>query len=126
MKKIPRPQNQNNKRTNRRVVMVKSIRGYVNNTLNDGTAFRAQLINVSTTGCQIYSNKGLEPNTSINLDLDSLDGSHCMTYTSKVVWAKKNPMKSMGRFAYGINFEVITAEHIKFLENNYSLSAQPE
>jgi c-di-GMP-binding flagellar brake protein YcgR len=124
MKKIVRPQNKtDNKRTNRRVVMVKSIKGRIADSERDGEVFRAQLVNVSSTGAQIYSNKTLDNNTAITLELDSLDGSHSVTYLGKVVWARKNPMKSMGRFAYGVNFEDVTPEHIKFLETNYSLSS---
>jgi c-di-GMP-binding flagellar brake protein YcgR len=126
MKKIIRPQNKNNKRTNRRVVMVKSIKGRVANTASDGNIFRAQLVNVSFTGAQIYSNKAIDNNTGVSLELDSLDGSHSVIYLGKVVWARKNPMKSMGRFAYGVNFEKVTPEHIHFLETNYSLSSPSE
>ncbi len=126
MKKILRPHTKNNKRTNRRVVMVKSIKGRIADPIRDGEEFRAQLVNVSSTGAQIYSNKALDNNTGIALELDSLDGSHLVSYAGKVVWARKNPMKSMGRYAYGVNFERITPEHIKFLETNYSLSPVPE
>ncbi len=122
MKKIVRSPAKNNKRTNRRVVMVKSIKGRVTDS-TDGSDFRAQLVNVSFTGAQIYSNKAVDNNTGVSLELDSLDGSHSVTYLGKVVWARKNPMKSMGRFAYGVNFENVTPEHIHFLETNYSLSS---
>lgn len=123
MKKIARPTAKSNKRTNRRVVMVKSIKGRVTNSPTDGSIFRAQLVNVSFTGAQIYSNKAVDNNTGVSLELDSLDGSHSVIYLGKVVWARKNPMKSMGRFAYGVNFEDVTPEHIHFLETNYSLSS---
>jgi c-di-GMP-binding flagellar brake protein YcgR len=125
MKKILRPQSKGNKRTNRRVVMVKSIRGFILNPQGDlGDSFRAQLVNVSSTGCQVYSNKAVDNSSFISLELGSLDGSHVVAYMGKVVWARKNPMKSMGRFAYGVNFEKMTPEHTKFLETNYSLSEQ--
>jgi c-di-GMP-binding flagellar brake protein YcgR len=126
MKKTVRPQSRNNTRTNRRVVMVKSVKGRIQSPVKDGDTFRAQLINVSNTGAQIYSNKSIENNTEISLELGSLDGSHIVAYMGKVVWARKNPMKSMGRFAYGVNFESITPDHVKFLETNYSLSNNPE
>jgi len=122
MKKNVRPQTKSNKRTNRRVVMVKSIKGQLADPGGDGEIFRAQLVNVSSTGAQIYSNKAMDNNTDLTLELDSLDGSHSVVYLGKVVWARKNPMKSMGRYAYGVNFEKMTSEHIKFLETNYSLS----
>lgn len=126
VKKIVKPQSKGNKRTNRRVVMVKSIKGRIMGSVRDGETFRAQLVNVSSTGAQIYSNKSIDNNTEISLELDSLDGSHCVNYAVKVVWARKNPMKSMGRYAYGVNFEKVTPEHVKFLETNYSLNPTHE
>lgn len=126
MKKITRPQSKGNKRTNRRVVMVKSVKGRVSEQGREGEVFRAQLVNVSSTGSQIYSNKVMDNNTKLELDLDSLDGSHGVTYLGKVVWVRKNPMKTMGRFAYGVHFLNMTSEHIKFLETNYSLSPASE
>jgi hypothetical protein len=124
VKKIVRPPSKGNLRTNRRVVMVKTIKGRLAD--RDGVVFRAQLVNVSSTGAQIYSNKALDNNNDIILELDSLDGSHSVVYLGKVVWARKNPMKTMGRYAYGVNFEKITSEHIKFLETNYSLTPPSE
>ncbi len=105
--------------------MVKSIKGLILDSFSDGKPFRVQLINVSSTGCQIYSNKVLDNNFSIRLELGSLDKSHNVNYDGKVVWVRKNPMKSMGRYVYGINFENMTPEQIKFLETNYSLSITP-
>ncbi|HUO57105.1 MAG TPA: PilZ domain-containing protein [bacterium] len=125
MKKNIRAQVKNNKRTNRRVVMVKSVKGSILSPLRAGETFKAQLINVSSTGAQIYSNKSVENNTEISLELGSLDGSHIVAFNGKVVWARKNPMKSMGRLAYGVNFENLTSDHLKFLETNYSLSEDP-
>jgi len=126
MKKIVRSPSRGNHRISRRVVMVKSVKGRIMTPLRDGEIFRAQLINVSSTGAQIYSNKSIENNTEVSLELGSLDGSHIVAYPGKVVWARKNPMKSMGRFAYGVNFDSIPADHVKFLETNYSLSNSPE
>ena len=126
MKKIVRPQSKDNQRISRRVVMVKSIRGRFADDERNGDPFRAQLVNVSSTGAQIYSNKSIDNNVGVALELDSLDGSHSVTYLGKVVWARKNPMKSMGRFAYGVNFSKVTPEHVKFLEINYSLSPASE
>jgi c-di-GMP-binding flagellar brake protein YcgR len=126
MKKAPRPQSKDNLRTNRRVVMIKTIKGRLADPAREGEDFRAQLVNVSSTGAQIYSNKTLDNNYEINLELDSLDGSHSVVYLGKVVWARKNPMKTMGRYAYGVNFEKVTPEHVKFLETNYSLTPPSE
>lgn len=125
MKKIPRPHPENFKRTNKRVVMVKSIKGRILNS-SQVDDFRAQLVNVSSTGAQIYSNKSMVDKTDLRLELDSLDGSHAMTFPGKVVWSRKNPMKTMGRFAYGINFEKPTPDQVNFLEKHYSLSSVPE
>jgi hypothetical protein len=125
MKKIPRPHPDGFKRTNKRVVMVKSIKGRLSNSVEDNI-FRAHLVNVSSTGAQIYSNKSMEDRTALILELDSIDGSHAMTFPGKVVWSRKNPMKNMGRFAYGINFEKPTVDHVSFLEKHYSLSPVPE
>ncbi len=125
MKKTHKPENPRNKRTNRRVMMVKSIKGITLESLKDSEPFRAQLINVSSTGCQIYSNKVLDNGRSLRLELGSLDRSHNVNYEGKVVWVRKNPMKSMGRYVYGVNFEKMTQEHVKFLETNYSLSSAP-
>jgi c-di-GMP-binding flagellar brake protein YcgR len=123
MKKITRPQAKGgNQRTNRRVVMVKSVKGRLAEIGREGEEFRAQLVNVSSTGAQIYTNKVMDNSTRVTLDLDSLDGSHTVSYQGKVVWVRKNPMKTMGRFAYGINYEEMTPEHVRFLETNYSLS----
>ncbi len=125
MKKIVRPA-KNNSRTNRRVVMVKSVKGRITGQAGEGETFRAQLVNVSFTGAQVYSNKVITNNVGVALELDSLDGSHCVSYAGKVVWVRKNPMKSMGRYAYGVNFEGVTQEQIKFLETNYSLNPPTE
>jgi len=125
MKKIVRPQ-KNNTRNNRRVVMVKSVKGRILGPTGDGDIFRAQLVNVSFTGAQIYSNKVVTNNVEVALELDSLDGSHCLVYAGKVVWVRKNPMKTMGRYAYGVHFEKVTSDQIKFLENNYSLNPPTE
>lgn len=125
MKKIVRPQ-KNNTRTNRRVVMVKSVKGRIIGQSGEGETFRAQLVNVSFTGAQVYSNKVISNNVGVALELDSLDGSHCVSYVGKVVWVRKNPMKSMGRYAYGVNFDHVTPEQIKFLETNYSLNPPTE
>ncbi len=126
MKKIPRPNPETFKRTNNnRVVMVKSIKGRLLNS-NQTDVFRAHLVNISSTGAQIYSNKTMVEKTNLSLELDSLDGSHAMTFPGKVVWARKNPKKTMGRYAYGVNFDNPSADHVGFLEKNYSLTPVPE
>jgi hypothetical protein len=84
MKKNLRSESKNNQRTNRRVVMVKSVKGKVLSSPRDGETFRAQLINVSSTGSQIYSNKSIENNSMVSLELGSLDGSHSVSYPGKL------------------------------------------
>jgi hypothetical protein len=122
MAKLTRPQQpKSNKRApNPRVIMVKMIKIRLPNALNKDAA-QANLINISATGAQFYSNQFIETHGLVTLELDSLDGSHTVTFLGKAVWARKNPMKTMGRYAYGVNFENMTAEHSKFLELNYSL-----
>ncbi len=126
MKKIPRPNPESFKRTNNnRVVMVKSIKGRLLNS-TQGDLFRAHLVNISATGAQIYSNKTMVEKADLCLELDSLDGSLAMSFNGKVVWVRKNPMKTMGRYAYGVNFNNPTPDHVSFLEKNYSLTTVPD
>ena len=106
--------------------MVKAIRGRVVNSSREETNFRAQLVNVSATGAQFYSHKTIYDRAEITLELNSLDGGHTVTYNGKVIWVRKNPMKSMGRFAYGVNFEGLTQEQVDFLKTNYSMDPEPE
>ena len=104
--------------------MVKTIKGHQVDSAQGGE-FRANLIDISSTGSQITSHTVLENHSMVSLELDSMDGSHVVTYRGRVVWVRKNPMKSMGRFAYGVNFEALTPDQIRFLENNYSLNSSP-
>ncbi|MGH7739689.1 MAG: PilZ domain-containing protein [bacterium] len=121
MSKLIRPAQKNNKRSdNRRVIMVKTIKARMPGGMNRDL-FQAQLINVSKTGAQFYSNTFIETNGAVVVELDSLDGSHSVSFEGRTVWARKNPLKTMGRYAYGVNFEKITPELVKFLEMNYSL-----
>jgi hypothetical protein len=126
MKKNIRTQPKNNKRISRRVINVQSIKGCIIDAIRNGEEFRAKLVNVSSTGAQIYSSKPLNTNMKITLEFDSPDGNHRVVFAGKIVWSRKNPMKSMGRYAYGVNFEEMTPELIKFLEANYSLSPSSE
>ncbi|HVM32492.1 MAG TPA: PilZ domain-containing protein [bacterium] len=126
MSKLNRPSPKSNKRSdNPRVVMVKTIKARMLGGM-DRDIFQAQLINVSKTGAQFYSNKFVETNGGVVLDLDSLDGSHSVAFEGRIVWARKNPLKAMGRYAYGVNFEKMTGDLVKFLENNYSLAPAAE
>ena len=126
MSKLSRPAPKNNKRSdNPRVVMVKTIKARMLGGI-DRDLFQGQLINVSKTGAQFYSNKFIETNALVVLDLDSLDGSHAVAFEGRTVWARKNPLKTMGRYAYGVNFEKMTPDLVKFLEMNYSLASTAE
>jgi hypothetical protein len=126
MSKLSRPAPKNNKRSDHpRVIMVKNIKARMLGGV-DRDLFQAQLINVSKTGAQFYSNKFIETNAPVVLDLDSLDGSHSVPYEGRTVWARKNPLKTMGRYAYGVNFEKMNPDLVKFLEANYSLGPSAE
>jgi c-di-GMP-binding flagellar brake protein YcgR len=121
MKKTARNQPKSNKRISRRVVMVKSIRGHLLNTTIEEPNFRAQLVNVSATGAQFYSHTTIYDRAEIVLELNSLDGGHTIVYQGKIIWVRKSPMKTMGRFAYGVRFEELTHEQVEFLKTNYSM-----
>jgi hypothetical protein len=126
MKKTSRNQPKSNKRISRRVVMVKPIRGRLVNATRDETNFRAQLVNVSATGAQFYSHKTIYDRTEIILELNSLDGGHTIVYKGIIIWVRKNPMKTMGRFAYGLHFDPLTPEQVEFLKTNYSMDSSFE
>ena len=65
MSKLSRPAPKNNKRSaNPRVVMVKTIKARMLGGI-DRDLFQGQLINVSKTGAQFYSNKFIETNASV-------------------------------------------------------------
>jgi c-di-GMP-binding flagellar brake protein YcgR len=126
MKKIARNQTKSNKRISRRVVMVKSIRGHLINANREEPNFRAQLVNVSGTGAQFYSHKTIYDRAEISLELNSLDGGHTIVYSGKIIWVRKSPMKTMGRFAYGVRFDELTPEQVDFLKTNYSMDSSFE
>ena len=117
-----RPALQKNKRVNRRVAMVKTVKGRLVGPAGEGLPFRANLVNVGIAGAQICCDESPENRTKISLELDSLDGNRWVSYLGRVAWTRKNPLKSMGRFAVGIHFDEVTPEQTRFLENNYALS----
>jgi c-di-GMP-binding flagellar brake protein YcgR len=115
-------QNSIEKRKFRRVLVVRPIKGHVKqNKINKEEDFGVHLMNISLSGAQIYSNQTLEMGDKVQLELPSLESSPTIIYLGKVVWVHKNPMKSMGRFAYGVHFEEVTPEKAKFLEQNFYL-----
>jgi Tfp pilus assembly protein PilZ len=110
------------KRKHRRVLVVRPVKGRVKPAkTNKEEDFGVHLMNISLSGCQIYSNQAMEIGDHVQLELPSLEASPTVVYPGKIVWVHKNPMKSMGRFAYGIAFEHMTQEQSKFLEQNFYL-----
>ena len=110
------------KRKNRRVLVVRPIKGRVKPVkTNREEDFGVHLMNISLSGAQIYSNQVMEIGDQVQLELPSLEASPTVVYPGKIVWVHKNPMKSMGRFAYGLHFENLTADKAKFLEQNFYL-----
>jgi len=47
------------------------------------------------------------------------DGYQALTFTGTVVWARRNAMKTMGRFAYGVTFNIPTRDHKAFVADNF-------
>lgn len=98
----------------KRVILLENVQGTVIGT--DAPPFRANLINVSVTGCEIYTSKVLNSGHRINLGLISPTDGSMVTFSGEVVRALKNPMKSMGRYAYGIRFTNLDTEKSQFLQ----------
>jgi len=115
-------QNAIEKRKHRRVLVVRPIKSHnkSSKTAKDQD-FGVHLMNISLSGAQIYSNQVMEIGDEINLELPSLGSTPSVFYGGKVIWIHKNPVKSMGRFAYGVRFEEMTAEKTRFLELNFYL-----
>ncbi len=110
------------KRKHRRVLVVRPIKGRVKPIkTNKEEDFGVHLMNISLSGAQIYSNQTMEIGDQVQLELPSLEASPTVVYLGKIVWVHKNPMKSMGRFAYGLSFDSMTPEKAKFLEQNFYL-----
>jgi Tfp pilus assembly protein PilZ len=110
------------KRKHRRVLVVRPIKGRVKPVkTNREEDFGVHLMNISLSGAQIYSNQVMEIGDQVQLELPSLEASPTVVYPGKIVWVHKNPMKSMGRFAYGLHFESLSADKAKFLEQNFYL-----
>lgn len=82
--------------------------------------FRSNLINLSTTGCQIYSSKPMDEGTKLNLDIWDKEGLQTLQFHGKVVWARKNALKFMGRYAYGVQFTNPSAIQQDFIANNFT------
>jgi c-di-GMP-binding flagellar brake protein YcgR len=113
-KKFPESKPKSDHRRAKRVILLENVQGTVVNS--DGPPFRANLINVSVTGCEIYTSKVLNSGNRINLGLISPTDGSMVTFMGEVVRALKNPMKSMGRYAYGIRFSNLDTEKSQFLK----------
>ena len=111
-KYIHHPKSDN--RRSKRVILLENVQGTVAG--GEGPPFRANLINVSTTGCQIYTSKVLNSGSRINLVLISPTDGSMLAFTGEVVRALKSPMKSIGRYAYGIRFSNLNTEKTQFLK----------
>lgn len=110
------------KRKHRRVLVVRPIKGRVKTSkVAQESDFGVHLMNISLSGAQIYSNQTMEIGDQVSLELPSLEANPTVIYEGTIVWVHKNPMKSMGRFAYGLRFENIAGEKAKFLEQNFYL-----
>jgi hypothetical protein len=122
MAKLHPGQNAVEKRRHRRVLVVRPIKGHVSSSKADNAQdFGVHLMNISLSGAQIYSNQNMEMGDAVNLELPSLESTPPVVFSGKIVWIHKNPMKSMGRFAYGLRFEDVVPEKAKFLELNFYL-----
>jgi hypothetical protein len=122
MSKVHPTQNGIEKRKHRRVLVVRPIKGRISDSnVTQKSDFGFHLMNISLSGAQIYSNQTMEIGDKISLELPSLEANPTVIYNGKIVWVHKNPMKSMGRFAYGVDFETLTEEKTKFLEQNFYL-----
>ena len=113
-KKFEKPVQKSDHRRAKRVILLENVQGTV--LKQDSPPFRANLINVSVTGCEIYTSKVLNSGRLINLGLISPTDGSMVTFTGEVVRALKNPMKSMGRYAYGIRFSNLDTEKVQFLK----------
>ncbi len=113
VKKSSAPPKSDNRRA-KRVILLENVQGTIIGA--EGPPFRANLINISVTGCEIYTSKALNSGNRINLGLISPTDGSMMTFAGDVVRALKNPMKSMGRYSYGIHFSNLTTEKTQFLK----------
>jgi c-di-GMP-binding flagellar brake protein YcgR len=107
------------KRSAPRTVALQSFNCALSEKSND-SVFRSHLINISATGIQIYSSKPMDEGTMLNLDVWDREGLQTLQFHGKVVWARKNALKFMGRYAYGVSFINLTNIQQDFISNNFS------
>jgi c-di-GMP-binding flagellar brake protein YcgR len=113
------------KRRHRRVLVVRPINSLIEKK-SQTENYRVHLMNISLSGAQIYANQTMQVSEPISLELPSLEATPKVILKGRIVWIHKNPMKTMGRFAYGINFENVSPENIEFLEQNFYFGEKTE
>ncbi len=118
-KRISRPDPDIHKRVAPRIVVLQSMNCYVLGPGAQSGSFRANLIDISATGMQIYTPKPMDEHTVIAMEVRSKDGFQSLTFTGTVVWARRNAMKSMGRFAYGVVFNAPSRDLKAFVAENF-------
>jgi hypothetical protein len=107
------------KRTAPRTVALQSFNCALSEKSGD-PIFRAHLINISASGSQIYSSKPMDEGTMLKLEIWDKEGLQTLEFHGKVVWARKNALKFMGRYAYGVHFSNPSAIQLDFIANNFA------
>jgi c-di-GMP-binding flagellar brake protein YcgR len=118
-KKTVNQQTDSQKRSAPRTVALQSFNCALSEKSGD-PVFRAHLINISATGTQIYSSKPMDEGTMLNLEIWDKEGLQTLQFHGKVVWARKNGLKFMGRYAYGVAFMNPTDIQQDFISSNFS------
>jgi len=124
-KKTLQPQSDSHKRAATRTVALQSFNCSLSEKSGD-PIFRSHLINISATGMQIYSSKPMDEGTMLNLEIWDKEGLQTLQFHGKVVWARKNALKFMGRYAYGVKFVNPTAIQQDFILTNFTLEDSAE
>jgi c-di-GMP-binding flagellar brake protein YcgR len=118
-KKTSHFQTDAHKRSAPRTVALQSFNCHLSEKSGD-PVFRAHLINISATGSQIYSSKPMDEGTMLSLEIWDKEGLQTLEFHGKVVWARKNALKFMGRYAYGVHFMKLTDIQQDFVASNFS------
>ncbi len=125
-KRILRFDSDISKRTAPRNVVLQAMNCYILGPGAQSGSFRANLIDISSTGAQIYTPRPMDEHTEIALEIKSKDGSQSLNFTGIVVWARKNAMRSMGRYAYGLKFISPGRDHMAFVAENFIQAADSD
>jgi c-di-GMP-binding flagellar brake protein YcgR len=118
-KKTVHSQTEAQKRSAPRTVALQSFNCQLAEKSGD-PIFRSHLINISTTGAQIYASKPMDEGTMLNLEIWDSEGLQTLQFHGKVVWARKNALKFMGRYAYGVHFLNLSDIQQDFLASNFT------